>query len=159
MSFFFVVFLFFPGRPVRFRRPTSPFPLHLSMLHDDDDDDDGWPRCVVFIKFLFLSKRHFYFGLGLAWRLLLLLSKSSSVFKSLPPPHQKSSATERTLQRNITHTQSAPPFGAAAPHPFLGRTANPFLSFSWFHWRMERTKTQPMCVCTFERWGYRVYFL
>lgn len=41
MSFFFVVFLFFPGRPVRFRRPTSPFPLHLSMLHDDDDDDDG----------------------------------------------------------------------------------------------------------------------
>ncbi len=66
---------------------------------------------------------------------------------SKPPPHQ-SPAPQRTLQRNITHTHKVPrPLVQGLHTLFLDRTANPFLFFPWFHWRMERTTTANVCVC------------
>lgn len=89
-----------------FRRPI----LYLYASDDDDDDDyDGWPRCVVFIKFLFLSKRHFLFCL-----VGLLLSN-----RVLPPLHfffRKMSSTTNVILH--THTENCPALWCRGSTPF-----------------------------------------
>jgi hypothetical protein len=124
MSFFFVFFIF-PGSARPFSSPYISLSLCCTMMMMMMMDDPG-----VSFSSSFCSYQNAIFISGSAW-----LGGCCCCCPRVPPfskasPHQKSSATERTLQRNITHTQSAPPFGAAAPHPFLDRTANPFLSFS-----------------------------